>query len=46
MRTIKKYQKNAVISQKCCTFWVFTNEMECERGKQDFSNKVILLDHN
>ena len=21
----------------------FTNEMECERGKQDFSNKVIIL---
>ena len=22
---------------------VFTNGMECERGKQDFSNKVIVL---
>ena len=22
-------------------FGFFTNEMECERGKQDFSNKVI-----
>ena len=35
--------KNAVISQKCCAFWVFTNDMECERFKQDFSNKVFVL---
>ena len=33
------------MSQKCCPFCVFffTNEMECEKGKQDFSNKVIVL---
>ena len=24
-------------------FGFFTNEMECERSKQDFSNKVIVL---
>ena len=24
-------------------FGFFTNKMECERGKQDFSNKVIVL---
>ena len=24
-------------------FGVFTNEMECKRGKQDFSNKMIIL---
>ena len=24
-------------------FGFFTNEMECERGKQDFSNRVIVL---
>ena len=24
-------------------FGFFTNEMECERGQQDFSNKVIVL---
>ena len=35
--------KNAIMSQKCA-FWLFTDEMECERGKQDFSNKVIV--HN
>ena len=24
-------------------FGIFTNEMECERGKQEISNKVIVL---
>ena len=24
-------------------FGFFTNEVECERGKQDFSNKVMIL---
>ena len=24
-------------------FAFFTNKMECERGKQDFSNKVVVL---
>ena len=44
MRIIKKISKtNAVISQKYCAYWVSYKEMECERGKQDFSNKVIVL---
>ena len=29
--------------KKVVHFWFFTNEMECERGKQDFRSKVIVL---
>ena len=27
----------------CILVFFFANEVECERGKQDFSNKVIVL---
>ena len=33
----------ALFSKNVVHFGFFTNEMECERGKQDFSNKVIVL---
>ena len=36
----KKYR---YFSKNVVHFRVFTNEMECERGKQDFSNKMIVL---
>ena len=36
MRMVKKlFPKNVVC--------IFTDEMECERGKQRFNNKVIIL---
>ena len=35
--------RNAVNSEKIVHFGFFTNEMKCERGKQDFSNKVIVF---
>ena len=44
-------EQNKKITTKCHYFLkmlgilgiFFTNELECERGKQDFSNKVIVL---
>ena len=32
-----------LFSKNVMHFEFLTNEMECERGKQDFSNKVIVL---
>ena len=38
MKKIRLFPKNVV------HLGFFTNEMECERHKQDFSNKVIILE--
>ena len=44
MKIIKKYQKKFHYFPKMLGILVFIqNEMECERCKQDFSNKVIVL---
>ena len=32
-----------LLPKNIVNFGLFTNEMECERGKQDLSNKVIVL---
>ena len=44
MRIIKKNNKKISLFPKNGEhFGFFTNEMECERGEQDFSNKVIVI---
>ena len=43
MRIIKNNKKNSVISKHVAHFGLFTKEMECEGDKQDFSNKLIVL---
>ena len=39
----KKKEKMPLFPKNIMHFEFFTNEMECERGKQDFSNRGILL---
>ena len=44
MRIIKKNNKKMpLLSKNVVHFGCFTNDVECERGKQDLSNKVIIL---
>ena len=44
MKIIKKITKKMPLFPKNVVhFGLFTNEMECERDKQDFNNKVIVL---
>ena len=43
MRITEKYQKMPLFPKNVVHFGVFTNDMECEKDKQDFSNKVIIL---
>ena len=43
MSIIKNNKKMPLFSKHVVHYGFFANEMECERGKQDFSNKVIAL---
>ena len=45
MRIIKKIRKKKMplFPKTVVHFGFFPNEMECKRGKQDFGNKVIVL---
>ena len=44
MRIIKKNNRELPLFPKNVVhFGFFTNEMDCERGKHDLSNKVIVL---
>ena len=45
MRIIKKIiqKKISLFPKNVVYFGFFTHDMECERGKHDFSNKVMIL---
>ena len=43
MRIIKKNNKKMPLFPKNVHFGFFTNEMKCKSGKQNFSNKVIVV---
>ena len=43
MRIIKNNKDMPLFPKNVVHFGFFANEMECERGKQDFSYKVIVF---